>query len=160
MYHIPNGARAQRPSERICESLMTFQNTGTLSDISVTQIAAGAGVGRSAFCRLFDNSYDVLYWKSEEIMERTLHRASGMNSFDDIFLTFIAEWMEHQSLLQTSFRFSMTDHGFMGERKHWKTRFSATGRNGNIGNIKKTFLLTKDGNGISLKTKKPFPKSD
>ena len=102
---------------------MTFQNTGTLSDISVTQIAAGAGVGRSAFCRLFDNSYDVLYWESEKIMERTLHRASGMNSFDDIFLTFIAEWMEHQSLLQTSFRFSMTDHGFMGERKALENPF-------------------------------------
>ena len=109
MYHIPNDARAQRSAERIYESLMTFQNAGTLSDISVTRIAACAGVGRSTFYRLFDNSYDVLYWKSDEIMECALHRASGMHSFDDIFLTFIEEWMEHQSLLQTLFRFSMTD---------------------------------------------------
>ena len=108
MYHIPNDARAQRSAERIYESLMTFQNAGAFSDISVTQIAASAGVGRSTFYRLFDNSYDVLYWKSDEIMTGALHRASGKDSFDDIFLTFITEWMEHQSLLQTLFRFSMT----------------------------------------------------
>ena len=54
----------------------------------------------------------------------------------------------------------MTNLGLMGERKHCKARFSAIGRNGNIENLKKPFLLTKYGNGISLKTKKPSPKSD
>ena len=126
MYHIPNDARAQRSAERIYESLMTFQNTETLSDISVTRIAACAGVGRSTFYRLFDNSYDVLYWKSDEIMKNALHRTSGMNSFDDIFLAFISEWMEHRSLLQTLFRFSMTDILFqvhMGHIEEIETHF-------------------------------------
>ena len=118
MYHIPNDARARRSAERIYESLMTFQNTGTLSEISVTQIAACAGVGRSTFYRLFDNSYDVLYWKSDEIMEGALHRASGKDSFDDIFLTFISEWMKHQDLLQTISRYSMTDILFQVHMKH------------------------------------------
>ena len=118
MYHIPNDARAQRSAERIFESLMTFQNACAFSDISVTQIAACAGVGRSTFYRLFDNSYDVLYWKSDEIMAGALHRASGKNSFDDIFLTFIAEWMKHQSLLQALSRYSMTDILFQVHQNH------------------------------------------
>ena len=120
MYHIPKDARAQRSAERIYESLMAFQNAGALSDISVTQIAASAGIGRSTFYRLFDNSYDVLYWKSDEIMSDALQRASGLNSFDDIFLTFIAEWMEHQSLLQTLSRFSMTDILLQVHMRHSK----------------------------------------
>ena len=118
MYHIPNDARAQRSAERIYTSLMTFQNAGAFSDISVTQIAASAGVGRSTFYRLFDNSYDVLYWKSDEIMTGALRKASGKNSFDDVFLTFISEWMEHQSLLQTLSRYSMTDILFQVHMAH------------------------------------------
>ena len=118
MYHIPNDARAQRSAERIYESLMTFQNAGTFSDISVTQIAACAGVGRSTFYRLFDNSYDVLYWKSNEIMESALRSASKMNLFDDIFLTFISEWIKHQNLLQTLSRYSMTDILFQVHMAH------------------------------------------
>ena len=118
MYHIPNDARAQRSAERIYESLMTFPNAGAFSEISVTQIAACAGVGRSTFYRLFDNSYDVLYWKSDEIMESALRKASGKDSFDDIFLTFITEWMKHQSLLQTLSRYSMTDILFQVHMTH------------------------------------------
>ena len=142
LYHIPNDARAQRSAERIYESLMTFQNAGTLSDISVTQIAASAGIGRSTFYRLFDNSYDVLCWKSDEIMASALHRASGQNSFDDIFLTFIAEWMKHQGLLQALVRFSMTDILFqvhMGHIEEIETHFF---HDMNLSRIQMEYLAT------------------
>ena len=118
MYHIPNDKRAQRSAERIFMSLMECQKKAAVADISVTDIAAGAGIGRSTFYRLFDNSVDILIWKSEMIMTEALRCASDRKSFDEIFLTFISGWMEQKMLLQALLRASMTDILFQVHINH------------------------------------------
>ena len=109
MYHIPRDRRAERSAERIFESLMACQGARGVADASVTEVAAGAGVGRSTFYRLFDNTSDVLLWKCDQVLGVALGRAGEQGSLDEVFTTFIASWLEQRELLQALLRSNMTD---------------------------------------------------
>ena len=109
MYHIPRDRRAERSAERIFGSLMACQGARGAADASVTEIAAGAGVGRSTFYRLFDNPTDVLLWKCDQVLGEALERAGGQGSMDEVFTTFIAAWLEQRKLLQALLRSNMAD---------------------------------------------------
>ena len=108
MYHIPEDRRAARSAELILGGLLSIKGR-TIADITVTDIVKAAGVGRSTFYRLFDNSVDVLMWKSDEIMKSALSASAEMSSFDEIFLSFISSWMEEKALLGALVRSSLTD---------------------------------------------------
>jgi AcrR family transcriptional regulator len=66
MYHIKNDKRCIKSAARTREALRGLLAEKPLSEITVTDIQKRAGIGRSTFYRLFDNTDDVLLYLIEE----------------------------------------------------------------------------------------------
>jgi len=106
MYRIKNDKRTKRSIDRITQSLTECLDKKDLADISVAEIAEGAGVSRATFYRIFDTPFDVLDCLCETIaqeLEKSTERAISSGE-DDYTAHTIHFLIDHADKLKAIFR--------------------------------------------------------
>lgn len=101
MYHIPHDKRAQKSAQAIFEALMTCLDDAALTSVSVSDISRISGASRTTFYRLFDNVYDVLDWKCEEMMTEALALGERLDqsSSREVLVRFVGLWVSEPRLV-------------------------------------------------------------
>ena len=105
MYHIKQDKRSQTSASMLYEALMECIREKGYDKISVTELVARAGVGRSTFYRNFDEISDILYWKCDRQFAELLQdydriRSSAGNPLGLLEHVF-SYWMERSEILET-----------------------------------------------------------
>lgn len=101
MFHISDDARSRRSAGAVCRALEVLLADRRLSEVSVSALAAAAGVSRTTFYRLFDTTSDVVAYQCQLIVEEALDAAVHANrgSTASAAAVVIARWTEHRALL-------------------------------------------------------------
>lgn len=111
MYRIANDARVQESADRILSGLERCLEAKPLHDVTVSAIAAAAGVSRATFYRLFDTTADVLQYYSDRTIKsacKSFVLSDGQSVKDSVLASFRA-LMKHPLLLDAIFTTSRLD---------------------------------------------------
>jgi len=111
MYRIKKDKRTQRSVEKITQSLTECLNKKMLADVSIAEIADGAGVSRATFYRIFDTPTDVLACLCEIIareLEDSLQQIARDPESDHV-LHAIRFLINHADSLKAIFRSGRMD---------------------------------------------------
>lgn len=102
MYHIPNDKRAYSSACRIYDALIAALEHMAFSEISIKELER-RGISRATFYRLFDNLSDVLEWKCEMMMRKSISKTEkGFDgSISNVLLSFIASIADNKTLIST-----------------------------------------------------------
>ena len=103
MYHIADDIRARRSAQKLVQALEHCLDKRRYEEISVSELCAAAGVGRTTFYRLFDNLTDVLYYQCCQVLQLITDAVErhGVESLRQATLDFFNAWMKHRKLLET-----------------------------------------------------------
>ena len=95
MIHIQQDPRAVRSAGLIADGLTACLARMPFGEVTVTAVCRAAGVGRSTFYRLFDNTADVLDYRCGQVFT-----AMPDAPEEPPALRFIRLWMDNRVLLQ------------------------------------------------------------
>jgi AcrR family transcriptional regulator len=82
----------------ICAALEKLAKTYGYSAITITSLAAEAGVGRATFYRLFDDKDDVVLYQMEQVFEGLLQRFGPESDHGEVLLALFEGWLKRRSL--------------------------------------------------------------
>lgn len=104
MYHIANDKRQQATAEKIREGLKNCLHVKNMTEITVSDIAAAAGVSRSTFYRSFDMPLDVLSYACNQVFDMIIRDFSKveLEDADDFILYCLRYWKKHTDILDAA----------------------------------------------------------
>ena len=105
MYHVGNDKRALLSAELIYNGLIEGLKEKSFDELSVTEIAQRAGVGRATFYRNFDSPIDVLHMKCDACFEEVIQGyvdsfKRGENDRSSLLVYYFEYWIRHSELLE------------------------------------------------------------
>ena len=105
MYHVSDDKRAKISAEMIYSGLIECLKEKSIDELTVTEIAQRAGVGRATFYRNFDSPIDVLHMKCNACFEEVIggyidSYEKGGNTRGSLLLYYFEYWIRHSELLE------------------------------------------------------------